>query len=145
MSEDREELPDLLDAERARLAVARDEVAVVDIRDPDEFAADRINSAVRMDADAVGGELGERSDDKPVLIVCSDGERSAEIAEGLRKDGVRAVSIEGGFETWTSEGSPTAPRRDEEYEGPDVKIPGAVSSSGGGEDEDEDEEGSDGG
>ena len=68
--------------------------------------------------------------------------RSAEIAASLREGGTDASSIEGGFDAWAGDGNPTAPGRDEEYDGPKVTLPGAVSSSGeddDGDGEDEDE------
>ncbi len=136
MADQDEELPERLDVERARMAVARREVTVIDVRSEEEFAGERIFGSVHVEADGIGEALGEGDRDASLLIVCADGERSAEAAERLRGDGHRAASLDGGFDAWTSEGLPTAPGRDEEYEGPDVKIPGAVSSSGEPEDED---------
>jgi rhodanese-related sulfurtransferase len=139
MAEEKEGLPEQVDVERARMAVARHAVTVVDVRPEEQFAEERIFGSVRVDPDNLEEELGERDEEEDLLIVCADGERSAEVAEQLRSDGRSASSLEGGFEAWTGENLPTAPGRDEEYEGPDVKIPGAVASSGE-PDEDEDEE-----
>jgi rhodanese-related sulfurtransferase len=134
MAEAETELPDRVEVEQARLAVARREVQVIDVRDADEFAEERIFGSAHADPDV----LEEAIDgDGPVLVVCGDGERSAEIAERLRGDGRQASSLEGGFAAWTKEHLPTAPGRDEEYEGPEVKVPGAVASE---TEPDEDEE-----
>jgi rhodanese-related sulfurtransferase len=142
MADTDEGLPDRVEVERARMAVARREAVVVDVRSEDEFAEERIFGSVHVDPDHLDEELGERDEEARLLIVCADGERSAEIAERLRSDGKRASSLEGGFAAWAGEHLPTAPGRDEEYEGPDVKIPGAVASST--PDDDEDEEGEEG-
>jgi rhodanese-related sulfurtransferase len=140
MAEEQEDLPDQVDVEQARMAVARHAVTVVDVRPEEEFAEERIFGSVRVDPDNLEEELGERDEEEDLLIVCADGERSAEVAEQLRSDGRSASSLEGGFEAWTGENLPTAPGQDEEYEGPDVKIPGAVASSGEDEEENEDDD-----
>jgi len=142
MSEDEDKLPEEVDAEEARVIVAKGRAKVVDIRSEEEFADERITGSTRSDPDDLGGEL-EGDPREAVLVVCADGERSAEVAERLRGDGVDATSLKGGFEAWTGEHLPTAPTPDEEYEGPPVKIPGAVESKGDPED-DEDEEGDEG-
>lgn len=143
MSEERG-LPDSVDAERARELIGRGEVRVVDIRDEDDFASERMTNAIRSDPDGVREALGERETGREaVLVVCADGSRSADVAGELREEGVDATSIDGGFEAWTSKEYPTAPGRDEEYEGPEVKLPGAVASEGGPADEDDEDEGGD--
>lgn len=136
-------LAEQVDAEEARRLIAGGEVRVIDVRSAEEFAEKRINGSVRVDPDDLGGEVGE--DDvgrEAVLVICGDGSRSAEVAERLRSEGNEATSIDGGFGAWTSDGLPTAPRSDEEYEGPELKQPGVADSS---EDEEEDQEGTEDG
>jgi rhodanese-related sulfurtransferase len=144
MAEDEGDLPERVEVEDARMAIAKREALVIDVRDADDFATERIFGSIHADADAesITEAIGAQDDDGPdtVLLVCGDGSRSAELADELR-DGDRAVSsLEGGFGAWTGEHLPTAPGRDEEYKGPDVKVPGAVAASTEGEDDgDEDE------
>ena len=89
------------------------------------------------------GELEAAIRRDAVLVVCADGERSAEVAEQLRGDGVDATSLEGGLRGVDERAPADRAAPDEEYEGPPVKIPGAVESKGDPED-DEDEEGDEG-
>lgn len=139
---EQEGLPERVDADEARELIGRGEVRVVDIRPEDEFAAERMTNAVRADPDGVRAALEERDTGREaVLVVCADGARSAEVADELRSDGIEATSIDGGLGAWTSKEYPTAPGRDEEYEGPEVKLPGAVAS----EDEPEEDEDADDG
>ena len=134
-------LPESVDADEARELIGRGEVRVVDIRDEDEFASERMTNAIRSDPDGVREALGERETGREsVLVVCADGSRSADVAGALRGDGIDATSIDGGFDAWTAKEHPTAPGRDEEYEGPEVKLPGAVASEGGPADEDDEDE-----
>ena len=138
---DEEGVPESVDAEEARELIGKSRVRVVDIRGEDDFARERMTNAVRAEPDEVKDALEEGEDGREaVLVVCEDGKRSAEVAESLRSDGVEATSIDGGFGAWTSEGFPTAPGRDEEYEGPEIKLPGAVASDTDADDEDEDGE-----
>jgi rhodanese-related sulfurtransferase len=138
-----ETLPERVEPDEARELVAGGRVRVVDVRSADDFAAERISGSVHAEPDEVSDGVGEdRAGRDAVLVVCADGERSAEIAEALRADGTEASSIEGGFEAWAEEGNPTAPGRDDEYDGPAVTVPGAVASESSGDEgeEDEDEE-----
>ena len=136
-----ESLPERVDADDARVLIAGGRVRVIDIRDAESFAEDRISGAVHVDeADLEGGVEPDRAGRDAVLVVCEDGERSAEVAASLREDGTEATSIDGGFEAWVSGGHSTAPGRDEEYEGPAVTVPGAVASSGGEEEDEEDDD-----
>lgn len=138
MSEDEDKLPEQVDAEEARVIVAKGRAKVIDVRSAEEFADERITGSTRSDPDDVGNETeGDPRD--AILVVCADGERSAEVAERLRGDGVEATSLKGGFEAWRGDHLPTAPTPDEEYEGPAVKLPGAVAPSGDDEDDERDE------
>ena len=136
-----ESLPERVDADDARVLIAGGRVRVIDIRDAEDYAADRISGAVHASEEELsGGVEPDRAGREAVLVVCADGERSAEVAASLREDGTEATSIEGGFEAWVSGGHSTAPGRDEEYEGPAVTVPGAVASDDSGEDDEEDED-----
>lgn len=142
MSDTRSGLPEQVDADEARQLVAKGEARVIDVRSAEEFAEERINGSVRVDPDDVAGEVGpDRAGREAVLVVCGDGSASAEVAERLRSEGNAATSIDGGFEAWVGDGLPTAPTSDEEYEGPELKQPGAADSSEEDEDGDGEEDG----
>lgn len=137
-----EDLPEQVDAKRARALVAGGKVRVIDIRDADEFAKERITGSKHCEPDDVADELGEdpANSERGLLILCEDGERSAELAEELRGDEHRVTSLEGGFKAWVGDHLPTAPTPDEEYKGPKVALPGAVAPSEPDDDEEEDED-----
>ena len=148
MSEETEGLDDEVDVEDARVVVAKRKARVIDIRSEEDFAEERIFGSSRVDPDDVEARVaeiedgGEDDDDEieMILLVCADGSESKDLAAKLRDDGHSVSSLDGGFKAWTSDHLPTAPGRDEEYEGPDVKIPGAVASETEPDDEDEDDE-----
>lgn len=138
MSETETSSSEPVNPEEARKLIASGEVRVFDIRSAEEFAEERIAGSIRVDPDDLEDEIGEKdgAGRGAVLLICGDGSQSAEAVERLRSSGTDVRCIDGGFEAWTGEGLPTAPRQDEEYEGPKLGQPGVSDSS----DEEEDEE-----
>jgi rhodanese-related sulfurtransferase len=112
--------------EEARELVAGGEVRALDIRDDEEWDDGRVPGSVHMAEETLVERLHDIPEEAGVLVVCSDGERSAELAAKLRDEGRRATSIEGGMDAWMSDRLPTEPRPDDEFEGPDYSKPPGV-------------------
>ena len=53
-------------------------IYLVDVRDPDEFAAGHFQTAVNIPVDQLEGKIGDLPADKPIVFVCSTGARSGE-------------------------------------------------------------------
>jgi rhodanese-related sulfurtransferase len=51
---------------------------LVDVRDPDEFAAGHFQSAVSIPVDQLENKINTLPTDKPIVFVCSTGARSGE-------------------------------------------------------------------
>jgi hydroxyacylglutathione hydrolase len=108
------EMKDLAIEERPPMGVrevaqklADDEILVLDVRQPAEWAAGHIEGAVFI----TGAELGERADelpdDKPIAVVCGSGYRSSIMASLLANRGRKHVSnIAGGMSAWRTAGFP---------------------------------------
>ena len=128
----------------ARVPVASHEVFVLDVRDAAEWNdnSERIPGSVHIAADEVDDRLDELPDDKKILVVCPDGERSAEVAERIDGDGREAVSLDGGVEKWKSDSLMTQPSPDASppkgEEEPPHEEPGDDE-----DDEDDNQEGTD--
>lgn len=86
------------------LARRLDEVQVVDVRYPNEWAAGRIDGALHIPVDDVADRADELDRDRPVVTVCRSGERSARAADWLVDEGFDAVSLEGGMLAWAAAG-----------------------------------------
>jgi len=110
-----EEVKEELDAERAREVIASDGGQALDLRELDEWGEGHIAGAVRVDEGDVEGALESLAQDQPVVVVCSDGKRSAEVAADLRERGFTASILKGGMKSWTGAGLPTQPREAEEF------------------------------
>ena len=118
-SEKSEKLGNTIDADEARKVIATPGAAqVLDIRPQDEFGEAHIAGSNNVDADDLDSAVEDLDEDSPVIVVCADGKRSAEVAERLRDEGYEAASIDGGMGSWTSDKLPTQPAEDQEFEGP---------------------------
>ena len=51
---------------------------LIDVRDPDEFAAGHFKTAVNMPTDMLEAKIATLPSDKPIVFVCSTGARSGE-------------------------------------------------------------------
>ena len=78
--------------------------ALVDVREPHEWAAGHAPDAVHV-------PLGELHPDRlpaaeRVLCICRSGARSAQAVAVLRNAGYDAVNVEGGMKAWHADGLP---------------------------------------
>ncbi|HVA08039.1 MAG TPA: MBL fold metallo-hydrolase [Acidimicrobiales bacterium] len=83
----------------ARLGTA-DEPVVVDVREPDEFAAWSIPSAVNIPLSELERRASELPKDRELFTVCASGNRSASAAEMLAGAGRRVANLVGGMAGW---------------------------------------------
>ena len=88
------------------LAAARDagEVTLVDVRNPDEYAAGHVPGARPIPLSELEDRLDEIPREGPVHTICQGGGRSAQAAELLTGHGVDAVSVAGGTQGWITSG-----------------------------------------
>jgi rhodanese-related sulfurtransferase len=84
----------------------RDELLFLDVREPWEWQAGRIDDTLHIPM----GQLPERLDDletaRTVLCVCRTGQRSEQVAEWLRARGYDAYNLDGGVADWAASGLP---------------------------------------
>jgi rhodanese-related sulfurtransferase len=117
------ELDESIDPKRARELIAREGAQAVDLQDDEDYRAGHIAGATRADPDDLGRAVEPLEEDRPVIVVCADGERSAEVAADLRECGMQAAVLEGGMKAWAGDGLPIQPREAEEFEGPKRTSP----------------------
>ncbi|MBW0116358.1 rhodanese-like domain-containing protein [Pseudonocardia sp. KRD-169] len=83
----------------------RSDVAVVDVRSAEEFAAGHVPGAVNVPLERVITDPG-RYAGQELYVICQSGGRSAKAAEALTAAGARPVSVGGGTAGWISSGRP---------------------------------------
>lgn len=84
---------------------------LLDAREPAEYAVSHLPGARRVDPDAdaatLAGALGGVDRDRPVVVYCSVGVRSAGVAARLETAGFSDVrNLEGSIFRWANEGRP---------------------------------------
>lgn len=99
-------------AEQARKWIEAGLAVLVDVREPDEHARERIAGSVlmplsRFDVAAVGARADST---RRIILHCKAGKRSADAAGRcgpLSQQGVSVLSLAGGIDAWKSAGLPT--------------------------------------
>ncbi|MDX8151350.1 rhodanese-like domain-containing protein [Patulibacter brassicae] len=105
------ELPIEIDAATLEDALARDEVVLVDVREPYEWEAGRIPGAHHVPLDQLGPRSGRPPLDgeKPIVFQCRVGGRSLLAAQAFRQHGYPAASLQGGILDWAAGGRALEP------------------------------------
>jgi len=84
-------------------ATGSSNLVLIDARPQVEFAVSHLRGAVRMTPDL----LAKLSKDTPIVVYCSVGYRSAELAQRLDSQGYKQVrNLEGSIFEWANEGRP---------------------------------------
>jgi rhodanese-related sulfurtransferase len=95
-----------------------DDVQILDVREPYEWEAGRIDGAVHVPLNSVmAGGASDLDPGKPVVVVCRSGNRSELATLMLQARGFQAYNLAGGMVEWDQEGLP--------YSTPDGR-PGSV-------------------
>jgi rhodanese-related sulfurtransferase len=89
-------------------ALMRDDGAfMLDVREPDEWAAGHIPGATLIPLGQLSSRIAEVPRDRTVVTVCRSGNRSAQARDILFNAGYEAVaSMTGGMNEWTAAGFP---------------------------------------
>ena|SRR5690349_18980867 len=95
--------------EQTQAALADGSAQLVDVREPYEWEAGRIEGAIHIGLQTLGENAGRIDTDRPVVFYCLVGSRSAMAAQAFRGIGVDAYSMAGGIERWAGEGRPLSP------------------------------------
>lgn len=97
---------DVLSDQRA----AEDDLQVIDVRTPEEWAEGTIEGAILRPHDAiVAGEIDDIDLDRPIAVICRSGNRATTAGEALVDAGAEDVRVvrPGGVGTWADAGYPT--------------------------------------
>jgi phage shock protein E len=90
-----------------REMMSRDNVAVIDVREPQEYNAGHMPEARLIPVASVFARRGELPVDKDIVFVCGVGQRSALACEMAAAAGLtRLFNLEGGTEAWINAGYP---------------------------------------
>jgi rhodanese-related sulfurtransferase len=80
-------------------------VFLLDVREPDEYAAGHIPGITLIPMGEVPDRLSELPRDKEIIITCRTGNRSGQVADFLREQGFTNVhNMNGGIVAWEEAG-----------------------------------------
>lgn len=77
-----------------------DGVVLLDVREDDEWAAGRAPQARHIPLGELPERLAELPEERPVVVVCRSGGRSARAVAFLLEQGYDAVNLTGGMLAW---------------------------------------------
>ncbi len=82
-------------------ALIEEGAAVVDIRDPQSFAAGAIPDAIHLTGDSVDEFIANSDLTRPLIVCCYHGNASQGAAKFFAEKGFeKSYSLDGGYETW---------------------------------------------
>lgn len=89
-------------------ALTRREIVLVDVREPMEFAAERIHGALLYPLSTFDAERLPKDEMQPIVLHCGSGKRSATAFATCLKAGVAVrAHMHGGIGAWKAAGLPT--------------------------------------
>jgi len=87
--------------------------ALIDVREPEEFALAHIPGAELIPMPSIPNELQRLealADERDLMVLCHHGVRSLHVVVWLREHGIEnCFSIEGGIDRWSREVDPSIP------------------------------------
>lgn len=78
---------------------------VLDVRQPEEYAAGHVPGAVLVPLDQLPARQDEIPSDRALLVICRSGARSATAVQALTSAGYDATNIAGGTMAWIDAGN----------------------------------------
>ena len=96
---------------KARLD-AGDDIQLIDVRQPDEYAFASIDGAKLIPLGEIMGRMGEIDESRETVIHCKMGGRSARAIEALQQSGFKGnlKNLVGGITAWSNEVDPRVPK-----------------------------------
>lgn len=98
-----------LDPAQVRDLLAQDAITLVDVREDDEWAAERIAGAIHVPLSRLQDMAAGIPTAKPVVFYCVVGGRSGRAVDACRSLGLPHDShMAGGLQSWKAQGLPVA-------------------------------------
>ena len=96
---------------KARLD-ARDDIQLIDVRQPDEYAFAKIEGAKLIPLGEIMSRMGELDESRDTVVHCKMGGRSARAIEFLEHSGFKGTlkNLVGGITAWSNDVDPSVPK-----------------------------------
>jgi hydroxyacylglutathione hydrolase/adenylyltransferase/sulfurtransferase len=95
--------------ERAQELQASGAAVIVDVREPYEWEAGRIDGATHIALERLSSQAESLPKEQTIVFQCRLGSRSLMAAQAFRRAGYDAWSMAGGLQAWSDAGLPLTP------------------------------------
>ena len=101
-------IPEVQPAQLQSRLEAGEQIVVIDVREPDEFAKGKVPGAYTIPRGVLEGQVdGRLPRESTVVLYCAGGARSALACKSLAEMGFTKVeNLQGGFSNWLNSGLP---------------------------------------
>lgn len=100
--------PPTMSPEQIAAALKKREIVLIDVREPMEFAAERIHGALLYPLSTFDAGLLPKDEAQPIVLHCGSGKRSATAFAACAQAGVPVrAHMQGGIGAWKAAGLPT--------------------------------------
>ena len=108
---DKGEIAEMSPHELKRRMDTGDPFELIDVREPFEFEIARIAGAKLIPLGEIAERLDELEREKPIIVHCHSGKRSAQAVQLLQQRGFAKVyNLEGGIDAWSEQIDPNVPK-----------------------------------
>jgi rhodanese-related sulfurtransferase len=104
-----EDLQEEITPERVAELHGRGEIELIDVREPYEHEAGRIEGARHLPLERLASQAETLPRDRPVVFQCRLGARSAMATQAFRAAGYDAHNLTGGIQAWVDADLPLSP------------------------------------
>jgi rhodanese-related sulfurtransferase len=104
-----EHLQEDLSPEEVRRLLDEDAADLIDVREPYEHEAGRIEGARHVEIPNLTAAAAELDQERPIVFYCRSGARSAMTTQAFRASGFNAFNLTGGLLAWVDKGLPIVP------------------------------------
>jgi len=104
-----EHLQEDLGPEEVKRLVDEGDVDLVDVREPYEHDAGRIDGDRHVQIPELTAAAREMDPERPVVFYCRTGARSSMATQAFRASGFNAYNLTGGLVAWVAQGLPIVP------------------------------------
>ena len=107
-----QQMPEITATELKQRLDSGEQVQIIDVREPNEYATARLPDSRHIPLGQVVGRMSEIDPGMDTVVHCKMGGRSAKAIEALRRAGFtgRLTNLKGGITAWSNEVDPSVPK-----------------------------------
>jgi rhodanese-related sulfurtransferase len=103
-------LPSMSVSDLARLRKSGDAPVILDVREQWERDIALLPDSLHIALQSLPAHISELPLDRPIVVMCHHGGRSAQATAWLRQNGFAATNLEGGIDAWAESVDRSVPR-----------------------------------